>query len=109
MDQLKPHRLQMHVGWKKFKRQLKFFRFCMLSDELRQKLRDRLDLFFFFHLGSDAHLEIEEAPEQVQVRIEHRRVEPFELAIPYERVPSLLSHPRELEQLLLDQLNSHRR
>lgn len=77
--------------------------------DLKQNFRQRVDLFVFFHLGSDASVAMREGAEGVRVHIQHRRVEPFDLSLSEDQIQHFLDHPREFEQFMVEHLNLHRR
>jgi len=68
----------------------------------------RLRLFAFFHLGSDARISLADQPEGIRVTIAHRRVTPFDFFLTWEELRALLDSPSECEDFLLAQLMRHR-
>ncbi|MFQ5929320.1 MAG: hypothetical protein ACE5MK_06450 [Acidobacteriota bacterium] len=66
-------------------------------------------MFCFFHLGSDAQLEVTEQGDNVHVAVKHRRVEPFEFNVAYQQLEELLSDSAKLERFLLEEVTPHRR
>ncbi len=77
--------------------------------QLTDTLRERLSLFSFFHLGSDAKIGIAETSEGLKISVAHSRVHPFEIAFTWPEVQKLLAEPSRFETLLLDYLTRYRR
>ncbi len=71
--------------------------------------RRHLDLFVFFHLGSDALVRLEELDGGLRVEIEHSRVRPFSFELNAQQVSDFSRNPALLEEFMLDQLTQHRR
>ena len=72
------------------------------------EFRSRLDLFCFFHLGSDAEIVVETREEGVRVVIAHRRVTRFEFLVSWAELPALLSAPLQFEEFMLKHLTRNR-
>ena len=79
--------------------------FQPFADEFRQ----RLEMFSFFHLGSDATISLREDAEGLSVAIAHRRVTPFEFTIPWPQVQALATDADRFESFMLDYLTRYRR
>ena len=79
------------------------------SQRLIQELRERLGLFSFFHLGSDAEIRLQEGPQGLRISISHRRVTPFEFTIPWAQIQTLAGDPDRFEAFMLDYLTRYRR
>ena len=77
--------------------------------QLTSQFREKLDLFCFFHLGSDARVEVREENEQIRILIRHHRVTPFEFSITYGRLQELKDDSPALERFMLEQITPHRR
>ena len=73
------------------------------------RLRDQLDFFVFFHLGSDADVAFDTGDRDLRIAISHPRVRPFELQLTWERVAEMARSPEIFESFLLEQLTRHRR
>jgi hypothetical protein len=74
-----------------------------------QEVRKRVELFSFFHLGSDAEVTFRERTQELMVAISHRRVHPFVFTLGAEQLRSFASDPAALEDFLLDHLTRYRR
>ena len=72
-------------------------------------IRERLDLFIFFHLGSDAEVAIQETEVALRVSLSHPRVHPFSFEIQSSSLQGYQQEPLLFEDFLLDQLTQHRR
>ena len=79
------------------------------KNSLKAGLKEQLDLFCFFHLGSDASLELREEEDRLRITVDHHRVEPFEFTISYGELEILLTTDKGLEDFLLDEIIPHRR
>jgi hypothetical protein len=79
------------------------------SQRLTDTFRERLGLFSFFHLGSDAKIDIAESSEGLKVSVEHSRVVPFEFRLSWAEIEQLLAEPSRFESFMLDCLTRHRR
>jgi len=77
--------------------------------QLVRELRERLELFSFFHLGSDAEIRYQEDEGGLKVSISHRRVTPFEFTVPWAELEALAGAPDRFEALMLDYLTRYRR
>ncbi len=73
------------------------------------ELREQLDFFIFFHLGSDADVHVETLQEMLRITIAHQRVRTFRLVLDWERVEELARSPEMFEAYMLDQLTRYRR
>jgi len=78
------------------------------SQRLTDTFRERLGLFSFFHLGSDARIAIAESSEGLKVSVAHSRVIPFEFALSWPEIEQLLAEPSRFEALMLDYLTRYR-
>lgn len=78
------------------------------SSSRQQLIRD-LNAFVFFHLGSDATVELEEASGGLNVRLAHRRIESFQFTLSELEVESFCKDPQSFEEFMLDHLTTHRR
>jgi hypothetical protein len=79
------------------------------SQHLTGAFRERLMLFSFFHLGSDARIDIAEGVEGLRVSVAHSRVTPFEFRLSWPEVEQLLADPSRFEAFWLDYLTRYRR
>jgi len=75
---------------------------------LAQDFFQRLHLFSFFHLGSDAEISLADEPEGISVAIAHRRVSPFRFSLRWEELRALLDSPSGFEDFMLSELMRHR-
>ncbi|MFQ5740731.1 MAG: hypothetical protein ACE5JX_17140 [Acidobacteriota bacterium] len=78
-------------------------------DTQLSQLREKLDMFVFFHLGSDASVEVREEKEALVVALRHHRVEPFDIRIRRSELGTLVGDPARFENMMLDYLTAHRR
>ncbi|RPI24772.1 MAG: hypothetical protein EHM61_16150 [Acidobacteria bacterium] len=76
---------------------------------LTASLRQSLELFAFFHLGSDARIDVNESESGVEISVAHSRVVPFDLSLCWAEVEDLVADPARFEALMLDQLTRYRR
>jgi len=76
---------------------------------LKESFRERLSLFSFFHLGSDAEIDIAEGSEGLKISISHSRVVPFEFGVSWPEIEQLVTSPSRFEAFMLDYLTRHRR
>ena len=74
-----------------------------------EAFRERLSLFTFFHLGSDAKISIAEGAEGLTVSVAHSRVAPFEFDLSWPEIEELVGDPSRFEGFLLDHLTRYRR
>jgi hypothetical protein len=74
-----------------------------------ETLEQELDAFVFFHLGSDAEIEIRQTRSGLSFSFRHQRINPFNFELSNHKIHSLIRNPEYLESLLLDQLNRNRR
>jgi len=79
------------------------------SQRLTETFRERLELFSFFHLGSDARIDIQGGTEGLKIFVAHSRVSPFEFTLSWPEVEDLLGDPSRFEGLMLDCLTRYRR
>jgi len=79
------------------------------KNQIEREFREQLDLFCFFHLGSDVQVEILHQEKTLQISVAHHRVEPFQFTVSYLRLEELLKDSFQLERFLLDEILSHRR
>ncbi|MFB3904486.1 MAG: hypothetical protein ACE15E_13630 [Acidobacteriota bacterium] len=79
------------------------------SQQLTTAFRERLVLFSFFHLGSDARIDITEGPESLKVSMAHSRVVPFDFSLSWPETEQLLADPSRFEAFMLDLLTRYRR
>ena len=75
---------------------------------LTEAFRERLSLFSFFHLGSDARIDIAEDAEGLKVSVAHSRVAPFKFKLSWPEVEQLLATPSRFEEFWLDHLTRYR-
>lgn len=80
-----------------------------LSDSLDARFRERLSAFVFFHLGSDALVELEAVPGGLKVRLQHHRVEPFSFQLEAGQVERFTADAEAFEDFMLDLLTRYRR
>ncbi len=82
----------------------------MTSDQqlLTENFFEKLRLFSFFHLGSDAEISLVDEPEGITVSIAHRRVSPFRFSLSWEELRELLELPSAFEDFMLGELMRHR-
>ncbi len=81
----------------------------MGKTQLEREFREKLDLFCFFHLGSDAQVEVVQQEDSLRISVAHHRVESFQFAVSCPRLEEFLKAPARLEEFLLDEILSHRR
>ena len=81
----------------------------MDREALKTAFLERLQLFCFFHLGSDVESGIEEEPEGLRISLCHHRIEPLEFPVSYARLEGLLEVPQDLEGFLLEHITPRRR
>lgn len=81
----------------------------MKKNQIEREFRKQLDLFCFFHLGSDVQVEILHQGKTLQISVAHHRVESFQFIVSYLRLEELLQDSSQLERFLLDEILSHRR
>ncbi len=81
----------------------------VLESAMVQEFRDRLESFVFFHLGSDAKLEIQEELESLAVKLEHPRIRPLGFTIETARLRRVLAEPVLFEEMMLEYLVTYRR
>ncbi len=74
-----------------------------------QQFRENLESFVFFHLGSDAKLEIRDGAASLRVELEHKRIHDLEFEIDAARLRRLVAEPTLFEEMMLEYLVSHRR
>ena len=70
--------------------------------------REILDLFSFFHLGSDAIISINQEADGIHVRISHRRVSPLEFALSWEEIREMMADRTRFEDFMLGWLTRNR-
>jgi len=80
-----------------------------LSSHEQNRFREELSLFVFFHLGSDACIEVRDSDSGLFFSFRHDRIEPFEFELSRDQVRESLEFPDRLETRLLDYLTRHRR
>ncbi len=73
------------------------------------ELASELDAFVFFHLGSDAKVEVQSSDDGFRLSIGHRRVSPIEFDLDSGKVADFSRQPELFEEFLLDLLTRHRR
>ena len=83
--------------------------YSLEKSQLKDQFQEKLNLFCFFHLGSDAQLEVLEEADQLRVRLEQHRITPLTFTLTYQRLEEMLADSAELENFMLDQIISHRR
>jgi hypothetical protein len=71
--------------------------------------RKRLELFCFFHMGSDTQINLRDDTDGLHVEIAHRRVTPFEFTVPWPQLQALAADADSFERLMLDYLTRYRR
>ena len=81
----------------------------MEKSQLKDQFQEKLNLFCFFHLGSDAQLEVLEEADQLRVRLEQHRINPLTFTLSYQRLEEMLADSAELENFMLNQIIAHRR
>lgn len=81
----------------------------MEKSQLKEQFQEKLNLFCFFHLGSDAHLELVEEGNQLRVTLEQHRIKPLTFTLSYERLEEMLADSTELENFMLNEITPHRR
>jgi len=74
----------------------------------QQVIRD-LDAFVFFHLGSDATVQVEKTPVSIKITLEHRRVQAFQFTLEDSEIEIFARSPEAFEAFMLDHLTQHRR
>jgi hypothetical protein len=73
------------------------------------EVKKRLELFLFFHLGSDAEVAVREQTEGLTVAISHRRVRPFVFSLSCDQLRHFSSDQAAFEDFMLDWLTRYRR
>lgn len=81
----------------------------MEKPQLKEQFQEKLSLFCFFHLGSDAQLEVVEEGDQLRVTLEQHRITPLTFTLSYERLEAMLADSTELENFMLNEIIPHRR
>jgi hypothetical protein len=76
---------------------------------LKEQFQEKLDLFCFFHLGSDVQLELVEEGDGLRVNLEQHRITPLTFTLSYERLEEMLADSAELENFMLAEITPHRR
>jgi hypothetical protein len=74
-----------------------------------ESLKREFSAFVFFHLGSDARVEVRNSPSGLSFSLIHQRIHPFQFELGKSRLKSLLKDLRQLENEFLNQLTRHRR
>ncbi|HUG43179.1 MAG TPA: hypothetical protein VMN76_02955 [Acidobacteriota bacterium] len=77
--------------------------------EMLERFQKNLRAIVFFHLGSDAVIELVEDPEGIRVSLTHPRVRPFQMQLTAKQIEKLVTDPTLFEQAFLEQLTRHRR
>lgn len=77
--------------------------------ETLERFQKKLRAIVFFHLGSDAVVEIAEIPEGIRVSLEHPRIHPIQIQLSPTRIEELVADPALFEQAFLEQLTRHRK
>ena len=80
-----------------------------LSSSDLDLLEQELASFVFFHLGSDADVEVRNLDSGLSFSFSHQRIESFVFELSLEEIHSVLENPEKLETFLLNQLTRHRR
>jgi len=83
--------------------------YSLEKSQLKDQFQEKLNLFCFFHLGSDARLEVLEEADQLRVRLEQHRITPLTFTLSFRRLEEMLVDSADLENFMLDQIISHRR
>ncbi len=81
----------------------------MEKSQLKEQFQEKLNLFCFFHLGSDAQLEVVVEGDQLRVTLEQHRITPLTFTLSYERLEEMLADSAKLENFMLDEITPHRR
>ncbi len=81
----------------------------MEKSQLKEQFQEKLNLFCFFHLGSDAHLEVVEEENQLRVTLEQHRITPLSFTLPYQRLEEMLADSIELENFMLNEITPYRK
>ena len=81
----------------------------MEKSQLKEQFQEKLDLFCFFHLGSDAQLELVEEGNQLRVTMKQHRITPLTFTLSYQRLEEMLTDSTELENFMLAEITPHRR
>jgi len=85
-----------------------YFQQMATPQRLTDTFCERLSLFTFFHLGSDARIGIAESQEGLIVTVAHSRVVPFEFRLSWPEIEQMLADPARFEGYMLDHLTRHR-
>lgn len=72
-------------------------------------LRRQLAAFVFFHLGSDARVEVRTRVDGLQVSLKHSRIHPCSFELSSSEVERLATNDRGFENFLLQRLTHYRR
>ena len=81
----------------------------MEKEQLSQQFQEKLELFCFFHLGSDVEMELIEEENQLRVSLRQHRIEPFTFSLAYDQLEELLADSVKLERFMLNEITPHRR
>ncbi len=81
----------------------------MEKEHLKTRFQEKLDLFCFFHLGSDVQMNLREETDHLWISLQHHRIEPLEFSISYVQLEDFLEDTAQLERFLLEEITSHRR
>ena len=81
----------------------------MEKSQLKEQFQEKLNLFCFFHLGSDAQLEVVEEENQLRVTLEQHRITPLSFTLPYQQLEEMLADSIELENFMLNEITPHRK
>lgn len=79
------------------------------TERLQKRIRQDLDDFVFFHLGSDAQVAVTEGPAGIEIVVEHPRVHRFTAKVDTQQLRQIAEHPDHLETILLEYLSKNRR
>ena len=79
------------------------------KSQLKEQFQEKLNLFCFFHLGSDAQVEVVEEGNQLRVTLEQHRITPLTFTLLYERLEAMLADSTALENFMLDEVTPHRK
>ena len=80
----------------------------MRRRELKQIVLEGVDDFVFFHLGTDAKIDLREDNQGLGFRIQHERVQPFDFELSWMQIEQMTTDPELLEDYLLDYLARYR-
>jgi hypothetical protein len=79
------------------------------KSQLKEHFQEKLNLFCFFHLGSDVQLEVVEEENQLRVTLEQHRITPVSFTLPYQQLEEMLADSIELENFMLNEITPHRK